>query len=120
DKAREALIGAEFEGRVITSSFLEPSAAAEAFDAAVGNPPFVRFQFVTEHDRQHIDALGRHLEVPFKGVSNLWIPILLKALGSLRDGGAFSFIVPTECFTGLAARAVRTWLGQHATRLRVD
>lgn len=119
-KAWEALGDTGLAGQIVNASVLDPSAVAGLHDVAVGNPPFVRFQFVSESDRHHIDALGRRLGVPFKGVSNLWIPVFLTALSSLREGGVFSFIVPAECFTGLSGRAVRTWLGEHASRLRVD
>lgn len=119
-KAGRSLVDAGLAGGVLNGSVLDPSMLNQGYDVAIGNPPFVRFQFVSAHERSHIDALGRRIGVPFKGVSNLWIPVLLTALSNLRDGGAFSFIIPAECFTGLSARAVRTWLGQHATQLRVD
>src|SRR5690606_24726385 len=91
-----------------------------AHDIAVGNPPFVRFQFVSAQDKQHAADFGERIDTPFRGVSNLWIPVFLRALTNLREGGAFSFIVPAECFTGLSGRTVRTWLGRHAEQLRVD
>ncbi len=119
-KAARVLSESGFRGRVIAASVLDPTSVPEIHDVAVGNPPFLRFQFVSDSDRQHIDEFGKRLGVPLKGVSNLWIPVLLTALNSLRDGGVFSFIIPAECFTGLSARAVRSWLSQHATQLRVD
>jgi adenine-specific DNA-methyltransferase len=119
-KAGRTLADAGLSGRVLNGSVLDPSMLDQGYDVAIGNPPFVRFQFVSSDDRSHIDELGRKIGIPFKGVSNLWIPVLLTALSNLRDGGVFSFIIPAECFTGLSARAVRTWLGQHATQLRVD
>jgi adenine-specific DNA-methyltransferase len=119
-KAAAALAIAVVTGRVVTGSVLDPQVLATPHDVAVGNPPFVRFQFLSETDRAHIDQLGGRIGVAFKGVSNLWIPVFLAALNNLRDGGVFSFIVPAECFTGLSGRAVRTWLSQHATKLRFD
>jgi hypothetical protein len=119
-KARRVLADAGLSGRALNGSVLDPTLLDQGYDVAIGNPPFVRFQFVSTEDRTHIDELGRRIGVPFKGVSNLWIPVLLTALSNLRDGGVFSFIIPAECFTGLSARAVRTWLGHHATQLRVD
>lgn len=119
-KAGEALAAAGLAGEIVNASVLSGSAITQPHDVAVGNPPFVRFQFVSGADRVRIDALGRRLGVPFKGVANLWIPVFLAALDGLRDGGVFSFIVPSECFTGTSARAVRTWLAHHAEKLRVD
>jgi adenine-specific DNA-methyltransferase len=119
-KVRDLFEAAGLPGRVITSSFV-PWAATQSgeFDAAVGNPPFVRFQFVNE-DPAHIALLGERLGVSFRGVSNLWLPIFLGALSAVADDGAFAFIVPSECFTGISARVVREWLLANSDRLRVD
>ena len=120
-QCRQVLAGAGFGGPVLTGSVLNGARPRPGqYDAAVGNPPFVRFQFLTEDDRAGALAIARDSGIPLTGVSNLWIPILLAALTSLRDGGAFAFIVPAECFTGISARSVRTWLIQHASALQAD
>lgn len=119
--AEDARLRHELPGRVIVDSFLsEACRTLGEFDVAVGNPPFVRFQFLSPRDRMGIDHLARDYGIELAGVSNLWIPIFLSALNRLRDGGVFSFIVPAECFTGLSARVVRSWLAEHASKLRVD
>lgn len=120
-KVEAQRVASGLEGRVITASFLSDECRdLGEFDVAVGNPPFVRFQFVSPSDRVGIDYLAKDHGIHLAGVSNLWIPVFLSALARLRDGGVFSFIVPAECFTGLSARVVRTWLSQHATELAVD
>jgi adenine-specific DNA-methyltransferase len=120
EKARASLRTAAANGVVLAGSVLDPAALSQAHDVAVGNPPFVRFQFLSDDDRCNIERLGQQAGVPFQGVGNLWIPVFLAALNNLRDGGVFSFIVPAECLTGLAARVVRSWLSEHAAQLRVD
>lgn len=94
--------------------------AGARFDIATGNPPFVRFQFVGDGDRRAAAALADDLGVSFAGVSNLWIPVLLAALGALRDGGAFAFIVPAEILTGISADVARRWLAGRASPLQLD
>jgi adenine-specific DNA-methyltransferase len=119
-KVRDVLDAARLPGTVITSSFVPWAATQnEEFDAAVGNPPFVRFQFVDE-DPAQIALLGERLGVSFRGVSNLWLPIFLGAVSAVAEGGAFAFIVPSECFTGISARAAREWLLGNFERLSVD
>jgi adenine-specific DNA-methyltransferase len=109
------------ESRVHAESFLSWSLRDESeFDVAVGNPPFVRFQFVSTADATATTLIGLRLHVKFEGVSNLWIPVLLAALGKLREGGAFSFVVPAELFTGLSAGVVRRWLLETATSVSID
>lgn len=120
-QCRQVLAGASFGGTVVTGSVLNGARPLPGhYDAVVGNPPFVRFQFLTDDDRAGALAIARDSGIPLTGVSNLWIPVLLTALTSLRDGGSFAFIVPAECFTGISARSVRTWLIQHADALQAD
>ncbi len=97
-----------FESTVECASFLDELDLGGQFDMAVGNPPFVRFQFVDPALRSD------------HGVSNLWVPVFLKALSCLRPGGAFAFIVPAEGLTGISASLVRAWLIEHTASLRVD
>lgn len=90
------------------------------YDVAVGNPPFVRFQFVSDEDRQGARLVERDAGCVLTGVSNLWLPVFLTALTRLRNDGAFAFVVPSECFTGISARVIRSWLLSNCDKLRAD
>ncbi|HEX4806849.1 MAG TPA: N-6 DNA methylase [Conexibacter sp.] len=108
-------------GRVVTGSVLRWALdERREYDVAVGNPPFVRFQFVSAADRTAAVELSERLGVSPRGVANLWIPVLLAAIHRLRAGGAFSFVVPTECFTGASAGHLREWLLRETDRVTVD
>lgn len=108
-------------GRVLIDSAVAWAAKCdESFECALGNPPYVRFQFVTDTDKKSILALERRAGVSFTGVSNLWLPVLVGSLTRLTIGGSFAFIIPTECFTGVSAGALRTWLVRNTEELRFD
>jgi len=120
-KTRQALAATPFGGTVLTGSVLNGARPpAGGYDVAVGNPPFVRFQFLTGEDRADALDVAQRGGLTLTGVSNLWIPVLLAALTGLRAGGAFAFIVPAECFTGISARSMRTWLIRNVDALRAD
>lgn len=120
-KCRKEVRRAPFPGRVFASSFIPwATSSRRQFDVALGNPPFVRFQFIDEVSRQESSRLADRLGTSFRGVSNLWIPVILGAIGGLRRGGAFSFIVPAESFTGISAAAVRRWLLANTESLQFD
>ena len=120
-RCQAALDAAPFGGAVIPGSVLGTARPRPGrYDIAVGNPPFVRFQFLSGDDRRGALGVARDSGLPITGVSNLWIPVLLAALHGLRPGGAFAFLVPSECFTGISARSVRTWLISHTEHLRAD
>ena len=120
-KCSDALVALDAPGRVICGSAIRWAAQTDdEFDVAVGNPPFVRFQFVDDADRRSAKRLAIRMGLPFAGVSNLWLPVLLGALGRLRVGGVFAFVVPAECFTGVSAASLREWLVTNTTQLRFD
>jgi adenine-specific DNA-methyltransferase len=96
------------------------TSAESDFDVAVGNPPYMRFQFLSDDDKDSATGVMEQLGIPRSGVANLWIPLLLGALERLRNGGAFACIIPAESFTGVSARALRTWLVEHGERVRFD
>lgn len=121
EKARRALRSTGLAGDVTSQSAISWAARTrDTYDAAVGNPPFVRYQFVSAADRAGAVELGRRVDVALAGVGNLWIGVLLGALSRLRDGGAFAFVVPAECLTGVSAAVLRAWLIGDCDALRLD
>ncbi len=121
EKCRRSFARSRIDGSVYVESAVKWGADSEQwFDAAVGNPPFVRYQFISAWDKAQIARLGERLGLSFAGVSNLWLPVLVAALSRVRPNGAFSFVVPTEILTGLSARLLREWLTTNSDGLRID
>lgn len=120
-KASDALAAAKVPGEVFTSNVLEWSRGRPAdFDWVLANPPYVRFQFISDEDKQRAKEISAELGTSGSSVSNLWIPVFLLSLTKLRDGGVFSVILPTEFLTGISANAVRNWLLANTTDLTID
>jgi adenine-specific DNA methylase len=121
EKCRSQAPVSGFDLDVVAGSALRHEMWRERkYDVAVGNPPFVRFQFVPPDDVAASAVLARHLGLSFTGVSNLWLPVFMAALSALKDGGVFAFVVPAEFFTGISAGVARRWITEHARALRVD
>lgn len=121
DKARAVARQAPFQTSVHNVSAIEWSCkSSQLFDVVVGNPPFVRYQFISDEDVRSAQKLGERLGVSFAGVSNLWVPVLTGALSRLGPEGLFAVVVPAELFTGVSAGTVREWLLTHFTDLQVD
>src|SRR5258708_1251103 len=120
-RCRDALQAARLSGSVAATSFLPWALDQRAeFDVVVGNPPFVRFQFVSSDDVTASELLFAGIGLEFEAVSHLWIPVLVGALSKLRPGGAASLVVPAELFTGMTAALVRPWLLREMSDLSVD
>lgn len=120
-KARTALHDLGLPGVVLNQNVLRWSQGRGAeFDLVLANPPYVRFQFISDADKQLAKAISAELGTSGTSVANLWIPVFLLSIAKLRKGGVFSIILPTEFLTGISASAVRNWLLDNATDLTID
>ncbi|WP_279305352.1 Eco57I restriction-modification methylase domain-containing protein [Propionibacterium freudenreichii] len=120
-KAAEELSRLNLAGKVVHDNVLRWSTQAQSdYDLVLANPPYVRFQFISEEDKQRSRDIASQLGTAGNSVSNLWIPVFLISLAKLREGGVFSVILPTEFLTGVSASAVRNWLIQNSTDLTID
>lgn len=120
-KAADVMASTGLPGRVVNENVLEWSHRRPAdFDWVLANPPYVRFQFISDKDKQRAREINTGLGASGTSVSNLWIPVFLLSLAKLRDGGVFSVILPTEFLTGISANSVRNWLLANTTDLTID
>jgi adenine-specific DNA-methyltransferase len=85
----------------------------------VGNPPFVRYQYLpTEfqaRSEQIFDELGLH----FTKHTNAWVPFILASMAVLRPGGRLAMVVPAEIIHVMHAQSLRTYLGSECSRIVV-
>jgi len=108
-------------GRVLSTCFFEwGERHFDSFDAVVGNPPFVRYQFVEDRQRELFERQVAQLGIELEGVSNLWIPFALLSLSRLRVGGAFALVLPGEFVCTVSAGAFRAFLVRTFGSLQVD
>ncbi len=122
-KAREAVRESHLSSsRVLTKDFLrwaidEIVIGDTQFDAVVGNPPFIRYQFLPESAQSNAESIFRLLKVPFTRHTNAWVPFVLASLALLRPGGRLGMVVPSEIIHVVHARGLRNALGKWCRRI---
>ena len=87
------------------------------FDAVVGNPPFVRYQYLPEPFQARAEAVFRDLDLPFTKHTNAWVPFILASMAMLRPGGRLAMVVPAEIMHVTHAQSLRSYLGRECKRL---
>ncbi len=87
------------------------------FDAVLGNPPFVRYQYLPEPFQARAEAIFRDLELPFTKHTNAWVPFILASMAMLRPGGRLAMVVPAEIIHVTHAQSLRSYLGRECRRL---
>ena len=89
------------------------------FDAVVGNPPFIRYQYLPPLFQHRAEVLFERLGCKFTKHTNAWVSFILASFELLRPGGRLAMVVPAEIIHVTHAQSLRSYLGEHARRLVV-
>jgi adenine-specific DNA-methyltransferase len=89
------------------------------FDAVVGNPPFVRYQYLDASAQTNAEAIFKILGLPFTKHTNAWVPFVLASVALLKPGGRIGMIIPAEIIHVRHAQALRSYLGRLCSRILV-
>lgn len=93
------------------------SKADGAFDAVIGNPPFVRYQYLPQPFQDRAEQVFRELGLPFTKHTNAWVPFILASMRMLRPGGRLAMVVPAEIIHVMHAQSLRSYLEKECGRL---
>jgi adenine-specific DNA-methyltransferase len=80
-----------------------------SFDNIVGNPPYVKFQDLTDDNRNY---LAKHFKTVEGGTFNLYFVFFELGYKLLKATGKLGYITPNNYFTSLAGEALRKYF-QH-------
>jgi adenine-specific DNA-methyltransferase len=126
EKARDR--GRQLKGittEIHTGDFLEwflnqPEGRAP-FDAVLGNPPFVRYQYLDAKQQTLAEQVFQQFDLHFTRHTNAWVPFIVASLALLKPGGRLAMVVPAELLHVLHAKSLRKFLlAQCATLLVID
>jgi len=89
----------------------------ERFDAAVGNPPFIRYQYLPAAQQFLAEKIFDQHGLRFTKHTNAWVSFTLAAFASLRPGGRLAMVVPAEILHIPHAQSLRKHLAEHCSRI---
>jgi adenine-specific DNA methylase len=121
-KATERARSLTIETEVLNRDFLgwalgELHKGGQRFDGVVGNPPFVRYQYLPTNFQGAAAKVFSTLACRFTKHTNAWVPFVLASVALLRPGGRLAMVVPAEIIHVLHAQSLRTFLGETCRRL---
>lgn len=91
----------------------------QLFDGVVGNPPFIRYQYLPAEFQERAETIFDLLHLKFTKHTNAWVPFILAAMAMLRPGGRLGMIVPAEIIHVMHAQSLRSYLGSVCSRLLI-
>ena len=111
------------DSKVYTGDFISWSFHAMAenrrFDAVLGNPPYVRYQYIDSHQQSLAHSLMSHMGLKSTRHLNAWVPFVAASLRLLAPGGRLAMLVPSEVFHIPHAQSLRDMLMEDCRRVLV-
>ncbi|HWI57983.1 MAG TPA: N-6 DNA methylase, partial [Bacillota bacterium] len=99
--------------------YLTHGKAAEPFDCVLGNPPFIRYQFLPEGQQLLAERIFQGFGLPFTKHTNCWVPFVMASLALLRPGGRLGMVIPSEIFHIAHAQSLRRYLAEQCARILI-
>lgn len=87
------------------------------FDAVLGNPPFIRYQYLPKEQQQLAEKIFSMLHLRFTKHTNAWVPFVVASLKLLRPGGRIAMVIPSEIFHIPHAQSLRSYLGSQCSKI---
>lgn len=108
-EARRLLTDVGDRAEVVTGDFFAFNREG-AFDAVIGNPPYVRYQDFSGKARAASRAAALKGGVPLNGLASSWAAFTVHAALQLKRGGRLGLVLPAELLTVNYAAEVRRFL----------
>lgn len=90
---------------------------SQEYDAVIGNPPFIRYQYLPSEFQDLAEAIFKQLGCKFTKHTNAWVPFVMAAIAMLKPGGRLGMVIPSEIIHVLHAQSLRTLLGHHCKKI---
>ncbi len=123
EEAKKAAKRTNLPVRVLNTDFLRwylfQAQNEENFDAAIGNPPFIRYQYLPAEQQLLAEKIFSLLKLPFTKHTNAWVPFVLASIKLLRPGGRIAMVIPSEIFHIPHAQSLRRYLAEQCSRILV-
>lgn len=87
------------------------------FDGVIGNPPFIRYQFLEKDFQEQAELVFEQLELKFTKHTNAWVPFLLSSLALLKSGGRMGMVIPSEICHVMHAQSLRSFIGKVCSKI---
>ncbi|PWY42207.1 SAM-dependent methyltransferase [Achromobacter sp. RW408] len=89
------------------------------YDAVVGNPPFIRYQYLSTESQEKSEVIFKSENLKFTKHTNAWVPFVIASIKVLKPGGRLGMVLPAEIIHVMHAQSLRTFLGEQCSKLLI-
>jgi adenine-specific DNA methylase len=125
DKARAVVSQYDMrESGVLNEDFLvwaerSIDAGKFLFESVVGNPPYIRYQFMSREMQDCAGRIASLLGLNFTRHTNAWLPFIASGIALARPGGRLAMVIPAEIMTVSYAAPLREFLVKECSSIKI-
>lgn len=87
------------------------------YDLILGNPPYIRYQYLTESQRELQSKILTLHGMKANKLINAWVAFLIACVQLLSDNGTISFVIPAEILQVAYAEDLRLFLSEQLAKI---
>lgn len=87
------------------------------FDLILGNPPYIRYQYLEENQRKLMSDLLVSQGMKSNKLVNTWVGFMVACVNLLSDEGKIAFVIPAEILQVAYAEDLRLFLANHLSKI---
>ncbi|WP_159593295.1 Eco57I restriction-modification methylase domain-containing protein [Streptococcus halichoeri] len=99
--------------------FYEENRTNKSFDLVIGNPPYIRYQFLTEKQREFQSDILKNNNLRPNKLINSWLAFSVASIEMLKPGGKFAFVLPTDLLQVSYAKQLREYFKSIFSELNI-
>ena len=88
-----------------------------SFDLILGNPPYIRYQYLTEEQREIQSSILTSHGMKSNKLINAWVAFLVACVQLLSDNGKIAFVIPAEILQVAYAEDLRLFLSNQLSKI---
>lgn len=87
------------------------------FDLILGNPPYIRYQYLDESQRKLMSDLLVSQGMKANRLVNTWVGFMVACVNLLSNKGKIAFVIPAEILQVTYAEDLRLFLADHLSKI---
>ena len=87
------------------------------FDLILGNPPYIRYQYLDESQRKLMSDLLVSQGMKANRLVNTWVGFMVACVNLLSNKGKIAFVIPAEILQVAYAEDLRLFLADHLSKI---
>ena len=90
---------------------------SKQYDLILGNPPYIRYQYLSENDRNLMAEILKSQGMKANKLINTWVGFLVSCVNLLSTKGKIAFVIPAEIMQVAYAEDLRLFLADHLSKI---